>query len=284
MSYSIENLSKKFMGLLVGIIIVMVVLIPITSDLQKSVGDEITYNNDLESTNRYGIVKDGEYTYNSEGWYFNGEKISDMVNAPLIESDKIYVGGYSGTTLFTFAVYSATSASYRSSSTPLTMIISGNTCTISTTSEVLYSGEFDWMYVKSADGPYCFKQGSADAYANSINDFVYCGIYTTGENNTYYYAIDGQAHSTQYENAELNNGLVLVDGTTDIYKGHNTITIDGETFTPFWWLVKEEINGHEASGTNYTILGVIPVFVLLGIVLAITRSFMPGSKEESSER
>lgn len=251
--------------LAVAIIMIASVLVPVISDAQMNSGDELTYNNSIESA-RYSAVIDGEYNYSSDGWFFNGEKISDMVNAPLIESDVVYVGGYAGSTLFTFAIYSSTSAAYRSSSTPLTMIISGNTCTISTTSEVLYSGEFGWMYVKSADGPYCFKQGSADAYANSINDFVYCGIYTTGENDTYYYAIDGQAHSTQYENAELNNGLVLVDGTTDIYKGHNTITIDGETFTPFWWLVKEEINGHESSGAVYSLYGVIPIMVIVALV------------------
>lgn len=134
-----------------------------------------------------------------------------------------------------------------------------------------------WAYVVSTvdDGAYMSAQVTTNSYyaQKGNKDVILAGNYTTGDLDTgYYYGKDGVLTilNSNYTGT-VNFEQELSSGTTDIYDTLLTVSItdgnDTETFSPYRALVPYEVSGHATSGMIYTMLGVIPILIVIGIVL-----------------
>jgi hypothetical protein len=104
---------------------------------------------------------------------------------------------------------------------------------------------------------------------SSYKDIVALGAYTSGDNDTMYRLVNGVLTIGGAFDHSFNVETSLYEGTTDIYKIDNlTITIGGESFTPYYVLVPVEVSGHATSGATYTILSVVPIVVVAGLIMA----------------
>ena len=45
------------------------------------------------------------------------------------------------------------------------------------------------------------------------------------------------------------------------------ISVDDETFTPYVWAVEKTIMGHESAGAAYSLLGAIPIMVIVALLV-----------------
>lgn len=141
-----------------------------------------------------------------------------------------------------------------------------------------------WVYVVSTieDGAYMSAQVTTNPYfaKEGNKDIILAGNYTTGDLDTgYYYGKDGvlTVVNTSYTGT-VNFTQDLSDGTTDIYDTKVTVTItDGsntEEFSPYRALVPYQVQGHADSGTVYTMLGVIPLVIVVSLLIGAVTIFL----------
>lgn len=109
---------------------------------------------------------------------------------------------------------------------------------------------------------------SAKIYVEKIGDlFGTATITIDGDSKTIAFVGD-QATLTGYT-PTVQYSLKVVDGYTDLYEVESyTITIGEGTATAVSWYASEYVTGHEASGAAFTLYGVLPVLVIIGLVIA----------------
>lgn len=109
---------------------------------------------------------------------------------------------------------------------------------------------------------------SAKIYVEKIGDlFGTATITIDGESKTIAFVGD-QATLTGYT-PTVQYSLKAVDGYTDLYEVESyTITIGEGTATAVSWYASEYVTGHEASGAAFSLYGVLPVLVIIGLVIA----------------
>lgn len=141
-----------------------------------------------------------------------------------------------------------------------------------------------WVYVVSTieDGAYMSAQVTTNSYfaKYGAKDIILAGNYTTGDLDTgYYYGKDGVLTilNTSYTGT-VNFTQELSNGTTDIYDTTVTVTIsdgdDSETFSPYRALVPYQVQGHADSGAVYSMIGVLPVIMVLALIIGAVTLFI----------
>lgn len=141
-----------------------------------------------------------------------------------------------------------------------------------------------WVYVVSTleDGAFMSAQVTTNSYyaLKDSKDLILAGNYTTGDLDTgYYYGKDGELTllNSSYTGT-INIAQTKSSGTTDIYDTLLTVTItdgnDTESFSPYRALVPYQVNGHSSDNAIYTLINVIPIFVIVAILLAAVAFFV----------
>lgn len=140
-----------------------------------------------------------------------------------------------------------------------------------------FTASYTWAYVASPDGEgshYVSENGqNSNAYVNIDSRVVLCGEYSTGELDTMYYYHNGEmvVYSSGLT-ATLDKRLELVEGTTDVYKIRPLVTVTNgtitEVFEPYRYLVPLTVEGHKDSGVIYSLMGVLPIVVVAGLIMA----------------
>ena len=141
-----------------------------------------------------------------------------------------------------------------------------------------------WAYVVSTveKGAYMSAQVTTNPYYASENskDVILAGNYTTGDLDTgYYYGKDGVLTivNTSYTGT-VNFAQTKTDGTTDIYDTLLTVSVtdgnDTESFSPYRALVPYQVTGHASSGSVYTVFGILPLAVAIGLLLGAIGFFI----------
>ena len=143
--------------------------------------------------------------------------------------------------------------------------------------------DVSWCYVACTidDGAYLSAQVTTSEYYDLLNrkDVILAGNYTTGALDTGYYYKDGQLTilNTSYTGT-VNFTQSLSSGTTDIYDTTVSVSVtdgnDTESFSPYRALVPYEVHGHASGGAMYTLINVIPIFVIIAILLAAAAFFV----------
>lgn len=284
------KLVSLILAVSVGIIMIGTLLAPFVASTQTDIGDSVTYTNTTNSTNAYNYdyVDSVSFsaTYDS-AWTditVNEQSVSALSGDSMlaIVSDgmslQITTGGAALVLYYSESTSSVTLAS--SEGTITITFEDGDWTIVGGTSGTLYSGEYTWVVTFVEDGDYiAYNDNPTNVYnSGSASDFIiYGSVYTTGDLDTYYSYGNGSVTlgvSTYSGTVNLVN--TLVDGTTDVYKCTTcnvTITDEdsdsSETFTPYRCLVKETVTGHESGGASYSILGIVPVVMILALLMMV---------------
>ena len=271
-----NKLIPIVLTLVVGIILAGSVLVPVLNDAQKDIGPKVSYDNTpIDSNYKFlGTDEALEITLTKNGdtglWdvEINGETYTTTAdqNLTLLYSDALSMNkNANGTAIEINYGNGEIIASYATK----TITFENGVVTLEIpTASFSWTGTYSWVYIWNNDGTWINHAGSYSAYVSSINDLVCGGSYTTGENDCFYSIKDGVLSITgDYEHSFTYN-LTKVEGTTDVYELSSlVITVGDETFTPFRTLVPETITGHEASGASYSLLGAIPVMVIVALIM-----------------
>ena len=283
------NALTLIITLVVGVILAGSLLGPVISDAQKTIGDEVTYTNSMTSSNqyRYDYVDSLELTATasetdgvSYDFVINGKEITLIGDYMLaVASDGIVIQiGTAGQ--FAYSTYMETYASEPNLSPTtypeVTLTMSGGSWSLKAGDTTLKDGTYTWIVTYKDDGRYVAHNSSVvGAYCHETpSDFiVYGGGYSSGDLDTFYSYGQGKltVAVSDYEGT-LNWNTTLVDGTTDVYKVTTcNITIsDGEnneTYTPYRCLYLYEVTGHESGGASYTLIGAIPIMVIVALLM-----------------
>lgn len=274
-----KNLLTLAITLTLGIILAGSLLMPVIADAQLTIDPKVTYSNSDNSGSdyRYGPVDSVHLVIDADGATLNGELIERATNPiVLFESDNISVNLPNSDNTATMEAYynnSTTGGSVFGGTLELTAengeitaVFGPNTLTFT----------YTWMVSITEDGKFINHQSDGNKiYYTDPNNVIICGgLYTTGDNDTYYSWYNGVGTDNGSYTISLNPNGALQEGTTDIYTTTlPRIVIDDENFTPYRMLIAAEVTGHEA-GAGYALLGAIPVLVIIGLVLAATAAIM----------
>lgn len=288
------KLIPLIMTLVVGIILAGSLLVPVLSDAQKTIGPEVTLTNDspvvlreVEPGDVLIVTRSTVDGVTDDVWTLNGEPVvgptgsADRWNV-CIMSDGVYLQANAPANSAIGVRYDMTK------STPSANYLSGGggtasyTFTFNEDTIVLTSGEntlstygYTWAYVMCpyGEGEYCAPIAGGVGIVKDPNQVILCGAYTSGDLDTMYYYKNGQTYvsNTAYT-MTANITTAVHTGTTDIYDATVSVDMtdgdDTESFTPYRILVPYEVTGHAASGASYSLLGAIPIIVIVALIVA----------------
>ena len=274
------NILTLVITLVVGVILAGSLLVPVLNDAQSTIGPDVTYtsvnlNPNPGNFDALTTSTDIEYTISTDGITYNGDSMTwnrTLNRGILIYSDAGYITVKTDDSPSpAVVVYNITDSTI--TNTTLTVPV-----TISVSNGAVVAGEttlFEFtkgFYNVNEGGKYAcvynLNNYTQSPYIKSDLDVISYGMYTTGENDTYYEYVNGEIVTHE----EFTNGITvtktLVEGTTDIYKLTGfEIDVGGETFTPYYVFIPASVTGHAASGAEYALLGAIPIMVIVAILM-----------------
>lgn len=269
---------------LVGVVI-LAGFLPIVTATQNASGESVTYENPLNHGNYYmRELKEGDVL---EIVVTEGQNTTVNVNGTLVKtvdngdigpyhqilmSDVLTVWTTSPGSSGQYAYATSNVVNYTNASSKFTLTNDGFTIKIGDNPEGSLNVNPSWGYIvcneSQAEYYESIRNGQYDYYLKSDNDVVCSGVYTTGDNDTYYWYKDGVVYGGSYETTYTIN-KTLVAGTSDIYLGNITLNIGGEEFTPYRVMIPIEVTGHKTEGALYEIFGLLPLIVGVGLLLMI---------------
>ena len=288
------NILTLAITLTIGVILAGSLMMPVISEAQKDIGPITIVNNDTNVLLRPaepGDILAVEFSDDKWVWSLNGEEVVGVGDQSIywdsfVISDACYISGRDAgatwaATLTAFTVNPTSSTGgYTNKSypePPSTITFGTDTITITGNNGSIWQSGTDlvlpytWAYVICPEVDATYKAASANGsgYVSSTDDLILCGVYTSGDNDCSYIYKNGtgEIFGANYT-YEVTQTLALKEGTTDIYETSVSVAIGDETFTPYRIFVPYQISGHIAGGPEYELLGVIPIIVIIGLVLA----------------
>lgn len=272
-----KNLLNLVITLIVGIIITGAVLMPVLSDAQTDAAVPTTKIN--ESYEYVSLASGDVQIQYSNGTFTINDEVQNVPSTPgqiFFACDYVIVW-FNGTVPYgsylnqTSGIRNINAIDITVSGSKLTASITYDTNTTQTVTDQDISFSF---YFDPAGNYSVFDMRNTQPYVSNEKDVTAVGTYYTGENKTFYWYYNGIASGI---NADYTYGIDIettkTAGTTDIYNVTAvTFDISGETFTPFYMIVPKEISGHATTGVAYDLLGIIPLLVIIGLVVAATGS------------
>lgn len=276
------NLLTLVVTLTLGIILAGSLLMPVITDAQTNLGNPTTITNDglynmgWQDSVTIEIEKDGT----NVNITINGESFVPTTSAatPILLTKDVFVGAY-------LAAGSAVSVGTRFTDPNNIVQLTANTLTASASitvenEHITIVKDSDTILDADCGKTLAVKENGEYTVVTSSNfnkmkiatdkDVIFMGAYYTGDLDCFYDTYAGTA-GTYTITAQITKSAM--DGTTDLFDvttGTVTISdgIDSETFTPFYGMFKASVNGHESAGGAYSLLGALPIIVIIGLVLA----------------
>lgn len=276
-----KRITAVIVAAILGVILLVTVVAPIVSDGQTTTGDPITKSNQVYTG--YYVEPDAEYelTLNASGWAANDVVLTNQNYRQLIFADTfvLQVNTNADATSFGYIMADDLTAPrylYVADDAEYTVTFNDNTMTVikTGTATPFYTKTYNWAFAAcGSEEPNAWgtitRVGTNDAYILNDSQFYLSGYYYTGENDTFYSYHMGQMNSGTYEGS-VTFEKEIVSGTTDIYNiTELDVAIGEESFNPYLILVPLSVTGHATSGSLYSMLGVIPIVVAIGIVLGV---------------
>lgn len=286
---NVKEITSMVTSAIIGIILVMTVMTPIVMSGLMVAGNPVEYVNPIDVNAPQHYDKLDNYVVEISATDSDYEVVANGVSMtktaggqPVIFSDALTLTLSNNTvdrvgSVIIFGTEYVTLPVDIGVSKSIVITFDNGSWTLKEDGIETYSGEYSWLFGVKTDGDYVTFSGNSNLYVNNVNsDIVFCGLYDTGELDTAYWTYYNGALevSNPDYSGSFNYSSALVDGTTDIDRISNwsmTIT-DGTTteeFAPYRCLVKETIEGHEDSGVTYTLISVLPIFVVIGLLLGV---------------
>lgn len=288
------NLLTLVITLTLGVILAGSLLMPVIEDTKTTIGPEITLDNNASNSLRTAVEGDVLQVYSSwdtstsskvDVWTLNGTTIDIIQNVALV-SDGLYIQSIlTGPAPVAYVdMVSGTSIGYingaTSTSGPVTISATFGSDSITfkvdrngTATQSTHNYTWGLVLCNDEEGEYYAAVPDGVGYITDTKEVILGGLYSTGDLDTPYYYYDGVAHvSVSAYTIDVALTTSVASGTTDIYNVTSSVTItdgdDSETFTPYWIMLPHTVTGHASSGAAYNLLGVIPIIVITGILLA----------------
>ena len=271
-----NKLLMSVIGIALGIILIGSMLAPVISDAQKNLGETVTKTNNVLGNYYCEPTEDMTLTISAEGWIVNDQIITGNYRQ-IVFADSFVIQTNSPESA-TYGYIMAKSLSdpiylYSAEGTSYTVSFEGSKVTVAKTGTPtpLFESEFDWAFMicpPATDGAWgtISRVSGQDIYLLNDSQFYLSGYYYTGANKTFYSYHNGELFTGAYDGA-CTPDMALAPGTTDIYMlSALEITVGEESFTPYLLLVPLEVTGHEDKGPLYSLVGVIPVIVLVAVL------------------
>lgn len=254
---------------------------PVIKDAQTDIGPTATVTNEKIAGANYNyaiwggenITFEYESTETTATYTINGEAfnlLSSEQRIILASNDFAARSGGNDTVYVLNSQYVASTTQFNNTDFTFEIVDKQYTLTVGADT---YTGTVDWLVYAADDGDanlIQLKSPTSPFYTSNANDIIVLGnIYTTGENDTFYSYYKGQLTVNEAYADESNITITKTDvsGYTDIYATTVSLNIDDESFTPFFILAPENVSGHEASGAAYSLIGVLPVLVIVALLV-----------------
>lgn len=279
-----KRITAVIVSAILGVILLVTVVAPIVSDGQKDVGPVTTIGN---------TMRQGDFNYNI--WDGSNITISFTVSGT---TGTYSINGVEQTSILTYntqrIVFASNDVCARigGANSPGTINVQHigdtNGATYSFTYEIVngdytftqlnhdpITGHVDWLVYAADEGTAnlgTLLDPTQPFYTTAADKLVILGnVYTTGENDTFYSYYDGDLtvneEYTDVSKVEITR--TIADGYTDIYSTTVTVNIGDESFSPYFVVAPKAVTGHEATGSLYSMLGVIPIVIAIGVVLGV---------------
>lgn len=279
-----KNLLTLAITLTLGVILAGSLLMPVISDAQKDLGNPITKSNQIY--NGFYVEPNAEYTLELDktGWTANGVDLTGQNFRQLVFSDSFTImidqpmesgafGYISGKEVANPIYFNALYA--------YEVTFADNTVNVVRTTDdtTIFTKTYTWAFAACAEGTAgawgtIVRVGTTDAYVLDESQLILSGYYYTGDNDTFYSYRDGVLYCGEYSGSvEITKGIT--NGTTDIFNiTELDVNVGDETFTPFLALVPLSVTGHATAGAAYSLLGALPIMVIIGLVFAATAAIV----------
>lgn len=295
--------TSLIVGLVVAVVLVSSILIPILNEVKTT---ESTFTNEgyydldyvddtYEGTIVWDYTKPTKLTIGTEEISFP----TNTIYALTFMGDENFFArwvysGTDGANSYVQIYRTSTTSAYRanaSNSQSMTITIANGNINFDNGSGTTIDVTYDNMYcVVAEDGDYTMKDSSTVAYLKADSPmFAHGGSFVTGL--TFYTTISGTPEDgferviwpsdTPLTATDLTDDLEEVDGYIGLYtlsKFTYGITNDNTsatgTVTYGQFIVPTEVTvelSNHLDSTTITILGIVPIFVILGLLLAIVR-------------
>lgn len=284
------KLLALIMSLVVGIILAGALLIPVIEDAQNSTADYVT--NDIDTSMKFKLDGLDDYIFESNPDYTkfktNGNNY-DLTgkNGTLITTDQCVVtksGHYMALRDVNGTISSDINtqnknvvATYEASTKTFTYTVYTDLTNTTVDLEKTYTVENILYLIQNGDYGAIETGGDPDVsyFVNNLSQVIAGGAYTTGALDTSYFA-EGATVYVGNSSYTASGTATTTASTTyiDLIEGSSyTITVtdgeDSETFTPYTVYVPQKVMVHtQAQQGLIDLYGVIPIFVIIGILLA----------------
>lgn len=286
---NVKDITTMVTFVIVGILLTVTILVPITVSGLVLAGDPIELNNVRGNglPYDYDVVDDdyvieivvnegGTYSVNADGVdvlktvSYQTLIMSDVMTAELVSTS-------STTDIASIIIFGST---YVENIRITIASIGTHTISFSNGSYSVesggsnYSGAYEWAYGIKTDGKFIVAVSTSTWYVDSINDIVMCRNDTSGSLVCSYTFHNGEVWNNGGYESTITFDTVIAEGTTNI-KQVSTFAItlsNGEISEDIpiqRALVKQEVSGNESGGATYTLLEILPIFVVLGLVVAL---------------
>lgn len=269
------NILTLVITLVVGIVLAGSLLAPVISDAQNTLGDPITKSNDFSLFRNERYAEGGELTGSIEG-------SSLTLNDYTLTLTGSYIQPILGDTFYMQCHYSGGTASeiilttidgvYTSVTVNGNLTISANNGVYTfTAGESTYSGTYNklWYLTSEENATHALIQlSNAPSHYYNADYIPYVLLGTGPTGHTIYYNGNYVAETPGAE-ITVTPGTELVEGTSNIYTGTTvTATFNGEPVTSnAWLLIEENVSGRATAGAAYSLVGAIPILVIVAIVM-----------------
>ena len=283
----IKNTAGVIAGVIITILLFVTAVLPIVSDAQITSGDPVTYTN-AEGGIRVGYYEeDFTMTVTSSSATINDYELS----RPASGSPRIILWEYgrliyysSGDNVcrveeqsipYSHTFATSVTVTYDYSESLLTVTDGDITQEITAREVMAIAADGDHVIVNSTSFPsryyneesiqnFGYLQGSV-----TIDDTVY--LVNVNKDGVDVYGLDGYTSSMSVV------GGHIVSGTTDVYTGGTPtaiISYEGPAYAVNTFSIGSaviyEIHGHKDSGAVYSMVGILPILIMAGILIAIT--------------
>lgn len=283
-----ESMIPQVISIVVAVIVACAVLIPVTTTTQATVNPTTVENEIPPGVNyKYAVWNGEDITFKMENsastpiYTVNGVELNlPSTEQRIIIASNDFACRTAGANLPVVLNSFYVDLTYQEVARDFTFSVVNGEYTLNIHDNT-YTGICEWIvYATPGEATvdlYRLPADSTTFYTSNEDDMIVLGNIYNGTNATFYSYFDGEltVNPTYADNSSVTITKTLVEGYTDIYDTAISVNIDGESFTPqpTFILIPHIVHGHEAGGIMFTLLGVIPVFVVLGILLGIVGIF-----------
>lgn len=276
-----NKLIAGIIGITVCIIMFGAIVVPVVQDSQVVLGDPIEYKNTEATTYlleeyKENVIMDIAVSGGVVVITINGvdNPLGSVANTNVIISDAVTANPNSSGTLLAMDYANGASNNVSGANIAHLEFIDG-ILTATYNGTQVFSGEYHKLYSLKQDGSIRYKSMSASSplLIKSINDVCVSAKTTLNGSTTVICVSDGKVYGPSGYTYTINDSLTLKNGTTDVYELSAlsvTASSDGGDQTVTFSRVSApvEVRGHESSGGAYSIVGAIPIVLILSVLVS----------------